>query len=197
MGSFAVYYRQPREPSDVALAVMSRMRNLAGIAIERYRSAEALRYREALYRATFEHAAVGIAHVAPDGRYIRVNPKFCELLGYSEAELQQMLVRDVTHPDDIERDRVRVDLMLKGDKDSYHVEKRYRRKDGSTLWANLSSGAVRKADGSVERFVVVVEDVSDARRLSEELTFQARHDALTGLINRNEFDRLLREYLRK
>lgn len=195
-GSFAVYYRQPREPSNVALAVLSRMRNLAGIAIERYRSAEALRHREALYRATFEHAAVGIAHVAPDGRYIRVNPKFCELLGYSEAELQQMRVRDVTHPDDIERDRVRVDLVLKGDKDSYHVEKRYRRKGGSTLWVNLSSGAVRKVDGDVERFVVVVEDVSDARRLSEELTFQARHDALTGLINRNEFDRLLREYLR-
>jgi diguanylate cyclase (GGDEF)-like protein/PAS domain S-box-containing protein len=195
LGSFAVYYRAPRTPTEAELATLARMRNLAGIAIERFRSAEALRHREALYRATFEHAAVGIAHVAPDGRYMRANPKFCELLGYSEEELQKMRFRDVTHGDDIERDLARVNQMLKGDKDSYHVEKRYRRKDGSTLWVNLSAGVVRKPDGAVERFVVVVEDVSDARRLSEELTFQARHDSLTGLINRAEFERRLEDFL--
>jgi diguanylate cyclase (GGDEF)-like protein/PAS domain S-box-containing protein len=196
MGSFAVYYRQPRSPADEELAVLSRMRNLAGIAIERYQSGEKLRHREALYRATFEHAAVGIAHVAPDGRYIRVNPKLCELLGYPESELRKMRVRDVTHPEDVERDAAGVGHMLRGETDSYHTEKRYRRKDGTTLWANLSAGVVRNEEGEVDRFVVVVEDVSDARRLSEELTFQARHDSLTGLINRNEFDKRLRDYLK-
>ncbi|NBB92596.1 MAG: EAL domain-containing protein [Gammaproteobacteria bacterium] len=197
LGSFAVYYRHLRRPTDMELTVLSRMRNLAGIAIERFRSAEALRHREALYRATFEHAAVGIAHVAPDGRYMRANPKFCALLGYSEAELQTMRFHDVTHRDDVERDQVRVDQMLEGDKDSYHVEKRYRRKDDSTLWVNLSAGVVRNADGRVERFVVVVEDVSDARRLSEELSYQACHDSLTGLINRDEFERRLSKFLRQ
>lgn len=195
MGSFAVYYRQPRRPCDEELAVLSRMRNLAGIAIERYRSGEKLRYREALYRATFEQAAVGIAHIAPHGRYIRVNPKLCKLLGYSEQELRKMRVRDVTHPEDIERDAEGVALMLRGDSNSYYAEKRYTRKDGSTLWVNLSTGVVRNDDGEAERFVAVVEDVSDARRLSEELTFQARHDSLTGLINRNEFDKRLRDHL--
>jgi diguanylate cyclase (GGDEF)-like protein/PAS domain S-box-containing protein len=197
VGSFALYFREVREPSSEQRALVSRMSHLAGIAIERFRDAEALRHREALYRATFEHAAVGIAHLDADGRYIQANRNFCSLLGYDESELQLLSSRDVTHPDDVERDDEWVAKMISGEEESYHVEKRYLRKDGSTVWVNLSAGLVRKDDGSVERFVVVAEDVSDARRLSEELSYQAQHDALTGLINRNEFDRRLREFLER
>lgn len=195
VGSFAVYFREPRAPGNGELDTLGRMRNLAGIAIERYRNAEALRHREALYRATFEQAAVGIAHIAPDGRYMKANAKFCELVGYTEAELLQMNFRDVTYPEDRKRDDRHVSRMLQGKQDTYHVEKRYRRKDGEVVWVNLSAGAVRRPDGDVERFVVVAEDISAARMLSEELSYQARHDALTGLINRNEFEYRLRQFL--
>lgn len=194
-GSFALYYREPRTPSEEDLAMVERMRSLAGIAIERARNEEELRHREALYRATFEEAAVGIAHVAPDGRYMRVNARFCDLVGYTEQELQQMRFQDLTHPDEVERDAQQVESMLSGDRDTYYVEKRYVRKDGDTVWVNLSASAVRTEDGAVERFVVVVEDISAARKLSEELSYQARHDALTGLVNRTEFEYRLRQFI--
>lgn len=195
VGSFAVYYRRPHRPEEAELAVSRRLRNLAGIAIERARAEQSLRYSESLFRATFENAAVGIAHLSPTGHYIKVNRQLCNLLGYDEDELQRMTYEDVTHPEEVNRDNTAREQLLAGEIDSYHVEKRYLRKDGATVWANLSVGAVRDGDGRLERLVVVAEDVSAAHQLSEELSYQARHDALTGLINRNEFETRLHEFL--
>lgn len=195
VGSFAVYYRHPHRPDDSELGISDRLRNLAGIAIERARAEQDLRYSEALYRATFENAAVGIAHLDPEGRYIQANRQLCNLLGYEEAELQQMTFADVTAPEEVSRDKEARQRLLAGDIDNYYVEKRYLRKDGSSVWANLSVGAVRDAHGHLERLVVVAEDVSAAHQLSEKLSYQARHDALTGLINRHEFESRLKEFL--
>lgn len=195
VGSFAVYYRHPHRPDASELSISDRLRNLAGIAIERARAEQDLIYSEALYRATFENAAVGIAHLDPSGRYIKVNRQLCNLLGYEEAELQQMTFADVTAPEEVSRDKEARQRLLAGDIDNYYVEKRYLRKDGTSVWANLSVGAVRDAQGQLERLVVVAEDVSTAHQLSEKLSYQARHDALTGLINRHEFESRLRDFL--
>lgn len=195
VGSFAVYYREPHRPSEMELAISGRLRNLAGIAVERARAELELVHSEALYRATFENAAVGIAHLDPEGRYIKANRQLCKLLGFEEEELQRMTFEDVTHPEEVNRDVSARERLLNGEIDSYHVEKRYLRKDGEAVWANLSVGAVRDSAGVLERLVVVAEDVSAAHRLSEALSYQARHDALTGLINRAEFDNRLREFL--
>lgn len=195
VGSFAVYYRHPHRPETSELGISDRLRNLAGIAIERARAEQDLRHSEALYRATFENAAVGIAHLDPSGRYIQANPQLCKLLGYEESELQKMTFADVTAREEVTRDKEARERLLAGDIDNYYVEKRYLRKDGSTVWANLSVGAVRDAGGHLERLVVVAEDVSAAHQLSEKLSYQARHDALTGLINRQEFEQRLAEFL--
>lgn len=195
VGSFAVYYRRSHYPEASELDISERLRNLAGIAIERARVEQALRYNEALYRATFENAAVGIAHLDPRGRYIQANRQLCNLLGYEETELQQMTFEDVTAPEEVHRDKAARDELFSGKIDNYYAEKRYVRKDGSSVWANLSVGAIRDAEGHLERLVVVAEDVSAAHQLSEKLSYQARHDALTGLINRQEFEQRLAEFL--
>lgn len=196
LGSFAVYYRAPRQPGDNDLEVLSGLQSIAGIAIEQARRAHDLAHSEALYRATFESAAVGMAHVSIEGRYLRVNEEFSRLLGYSAEELGELSFYDVTHPDDIEESDAAFSSLASGREDAYFTEKRWLRKDGETAWVNISVGTVRDTRGQVERFVVVAQDISQARELSEKLIHEVRHDALTGLINRREFDRQLAEMLR-
>lgn len=122
---------------------------------------------EALFRLTFEHAAIGIAHVAPDGRWIRVNQKLCDLLGYSPQELDFLSFQDVTHADDLDADLELVGRVLAGTLPSYQMEKRYVRKDGEVVWANLTVSLVRNPAGEPDFFISVVEDIQ-ARKTAEE-----------------------------
>ncbi|MFZ1864014.1 MAG: PAS domain S-box protein, partial [Polyangiales bacterium] len=191
LGSFAVYYRVPRRPSADELELLSGLRSIAGIAITQARRARDLAHSEALYRATFENAAVGIAHVSGEGRYLRVNDEFSRLLGYSPDELKQLSFHDVTHPDDIDESDSAFASLLAGEQDVFFTEKRWIRRDGTTAWVNISVGTVRDTQGRVERFVVVAQDISQARELSEKLIHEVKHDALTELINRREFDHQL------
>ena len=131
----------------------------------RERTAE-LSDSEMRFRAIFEQAAVGIAHVAPDGHFIRINHKFCDIVGYSHDEMQNLSFQDITHPDDLENDLNLVQQLLDGRKDSYSLEKRYLHKDSSIVWINLSVKIVRKDDGTPRWFVSVVEDISE-RKVAE------------------------------
>jgi PAS domain S-box-containing protein len=128
---------------------------------------EALRDSEARFRAIFENAAVGIAHVAPDGRWLEVNQRFCDIVGYDREELMTKTFGDITHPDDLEADWNQARRLLVGEIENYSMEKRYYRKDGSVVWINLTVSIARKADGSPDYFISVVEDIS-ARKMSEE-----------------------------
>jgi PAS domain S-box-containing protein len=121
---------------------------------------QALRESEQLYRSTFEIAAVGVSHVAPDGRWLRVNRRLCEIVGYSEKELLKLTFQEMTHPDDLPADLALTEKMLKGELDTFSMEKRYIRKDGSLVWINLTVAAVRHADRKLKHFISVVEDIS-------------------------------------
>src|SRR5467141_4374393 len=105
------------------------------------------RNSEARLRATFDHAAVGIAHVAPDGRWLRVNGTLCRILGYPVDELLTKSFRDVTYPDDLAADLAKVELIREEKIDSYEVETRDLRKDGAIIWARKTVGSIRKATG--------------------------------------------------
>lgn len=131
---------------------------------ERRQAALALQESETRFRATFEQAAVGIAHVALDGRWLRVNRKLCEILGYSQTELLSIRFQDVTHPDDVNSGQMRMRRMLSGDETTLVLEKRYVHKDGSTLWANLTVALARAPDGSPAYFISVIEDISERKR---------------------------------
>ncbi|MGD9019752.1 MAG: PAS domain S-box protein, partial [Desulfuromonadales bacterium] len=124
---------------------------------------------EARFRATFEQAAVGIAHVSPDGNFLRLNQKFCDIVGYSQKELLALTFQDITHPDDMETDTGLVQELLDGKNDSYTLDKRYLRKDGLTVWANLTVKILRNEDGSPRWFVSVIQDISDRVRVQQEI----------------------------
>jgi PAS domain S-box-containing protein len=121
------------------------------------------------FRVTFESAPVGIAHVGPDGRWLRVNEALCRILGYPANELTAKTILDVTHPDDLAFSVARFEKVLSGTIDRYEADKRYLRKDGVTVWARLTVNSVRKRDRSMDYLVTVVEDISWRKRAEEEL----------------------------
>src|SRR5262245_42536670 len=98
---------------------------------KRRKTAEALRDSETRFRAICENAAVGIARVAPDGRWLEVNQRLCDIVGYSREELMTKTFADITHPDDLDQDMELARRTLTGEIDTYSMEKRYFRKGGS------------------------------------------------------------------
>ena len=134
---------------------------------ESQKSVEAVPDSEARFRAIFENAAVGISRVAPDGRLLEVNQRLCDIVGYTREELMTKTFADITHPEDLKADLRAMRRMLGGEIETYLREKRYYRKDGSIVWVNLTVSMSRKADGSPDYFISVIEDIS-ARKLAEE-----------------------------
>jgi len=132
------------------------------------------------FEATFAHAPVGMAHVAPDGRFLLVNDQFCAIAGHSRAALLEHGFQKITHPDDLTSDLVHVRQLLEGKADRYSMEKRYIRSDTVVVWINLTVSLIRDAAGAPEFFVSVIEDVSDIKRAQAD----ALLDPLTGLLNR-------------
>ncbi len=133
---------------------------------ERLDALERLHASERRFLATFEQAAVGIALVAPDGRWLRINRRFCDLLGYAETELLDKTFQDITHPEDLGRDLDLVGRLLAGEIETYALDKRYIRKDASLAWVHLTVALVRQDDGAPDYFISVIEDIS-ARKAAE------------------------------
>jgi PAS domain S-box-containing protein len=140
---------------------------------ERKRAEEELRRSEARFRATFENAAVGIAHVAPNGTFLDVNERLCAIIGYSRDEIRGKTFQDITYPDDLKADLDHVEELKSCESDSYAIEKRYIRKDGAVLWANLTVGCVRNNDGKIAYFVSVIEDISNRKKAERDLAESA------------------------
>ena len=146
---------------------------------ERRQAEQALQQSEARFRATFEQAAVGIAHVAPDGRWLRMNRKLCEMLGYSQEEMQKRNFQEMSDPDELDTQLTRMNQMLSGELSNVTLEKRYRRKDGSVVFANLTIALTRTPDGKPDYFISVIEDISERKRT--EAALQALHSEMEQL----------------
>ncbi len=154
---------------DIVDGKVIRLRGTFQDITERRLAEEALRDSEERFRSTFELAAVGIAHVAPDGRWLRMNRRLCDIVGYTADELKEMTFQDVTHPDDLDADLAQAHRLLEGEIETYSMEKRYIRKAGSVVWINLTGSLVRRPSGEPNYFIAVVEDISDRKRVEEEL----------------------------
>ncbi|HEY9664801.1 MAG TPA: PAS domain S-box protein, partial [Allocoleopsis sp.] len=141
----------------------------------------ALRESEAEFRAMFNVTGVGMAQADPQTRrFLRVNAAFCKITGYTEAELLTLTVDDINHPDDIRSDEERyINLLEKST--HYQTEKRYRRKDGSTVWVLATGNIIRDAEGQPFRAFALVSDITDRKQL--EFALQTSEAKLNQIFN--------------
>jgi PAS domain S-box-containing protein len=121
---------------------------------------------EEKFVATFNQAAVGIAHVGLDGSWLRVNDRLCKTLGYSREEFLKIRFQDISHPEDLESDLMQLRMLIAGKIPNYSIEKRYIHKNRSEVWANLTVSMVRMMNPKENYFISVVEDIS-ARKKAE------------------------------
>jgi PAS domain S-box-containing protein len=139
-----------------------------------YREAErALRESEARYRAMFSHAAVGVCEISFAGKFERVNPRACELFGYSADELMKLKFSDITHPDDLARTIELVTELQQQQREFFAIDKRYIRKDRREICAASTVSLLRDAEGLPQGLIAVVEDISARKEAEEKLRFQA------------------------
>jgi diguanylate cyclase (GGDEF)-like protein/PAS domain S-box-containing protein len=179
-----------RLPVEVHLrAVQSEGRQLLVAVVRditaRLQAEAVLRESEERFRVAFNQAAVGLAHVAPDGRWLMANQKLCEIVGYSHKEMLNLRFQDITHPDDLATDWALGKRMANHELDEQTREKRYMHKSGYYIWVNLTTSLVRDADGNPKYYSTVIEDISRRKQIEEELLHLANHDVLTGLPNRS------------
>jgi PAS domain S-box-containing protein len=136
---------------------------------ERQQAEAAIQDSENRFRSTFEQAAVGISHVSIEGKFIRLNQRFCDIVGYSHEELIQLTYQEITHPDDLEADIKYHKQVLEGEIENFTIEKRYIRKNETSVWINLTISLMREETGEPKHFIAVIEDISDRKLLEQEL----------------------------
>ncbi len=187
LGTLCVFDHVPRTLTETQLHALRLLARQVVDEIQLRRHMRELRNSEERYRAMFEQAAVGIAQVSMDGHWLRTNPRLCSMVGYTEQELLQKNVHDITHPDDMPEDWRLCQLALAGHFSNFTMEKRYIHKQGHHVWVNLAVSIVRDREGRPLYFGSVVEDISErkaiqaALRVSEErfrLLAKASNDAI-------------------
>ena len=136
---------------------------------ERKRTEDALREMRDRFRGIFDHAPIGVAMVTLEGRYLQVNRSLCEILGYTEEELQALTWQEITHPDDLATSSDYARRMVEGEFPRYHLEKRFLHADGHTVWASLSVSLVRDSEGEPLYFVSQIQDVTERKRAESAL----------------------------
>ncbi|MBA3832123.1 MAG: PAS domain S-box protein [Chthoniobacterales bacterium] len=125
---------------------------------------------DSLFREAFASAPVGMAMVSRAGDFVRVNRSFCEMTGYSESELCQLNMRDLTHPADLESSFDHVHRLYQGETSNYQMEKRYLHKNGSVVWVAISVSLVRDGSGEPVCMAGQLQDVTALREEQERLT---------------------------
>jgi len=129
---------------------------------------KALRESEERFRTTLENAPIGMGIVSSDGHFLKVNHALCTMFGYTQAELENLELRFITHPDDREKSDSLWQRTLKSELDDYRIEKRYLRKDGEIIWGQLTASVIKDASGTPLYVIGQIEDIS-ARKRNEEL----------------------------
>jgi PAS domain S-box-containing protein len=151
---------------------------------ERRRTDAALHESRERLRAIIERAAVGIAQVDLEGRFLEVNDRFCELVGYDPDEMRALTFPEITHPDDVAEDLAWLERIRRGDADTYHAEKRYIAKSGESIWAEITVTLARDPNGKPDYTVLVVQDIGQRKSAEDALGRSAR--ALRALSSVNE-----------
>src|SRR4051794_15500083 len=157
-------------PTDVDRLLLGVAANQVAILLDRRCTEDALRESEERYRGTFENAGIGIADCDVQGRFLRVNRKLCEIVGYTREELLQKTWQDLTHPEDRAASLDQFLPLLRGERPGYSLENRYVRKDGSPVWIDLAVSLRRDAAGTPAYIIAILQDISERKLLEEELS---------------------------
>lgn len=133
-------------------------------------------------RIVFEQAAVGVALIeTSSGRFVRINQKYCELLGYTESEMLATTFQNITHPEDLQEDLENMRRMVAGEIREFAIEKRYLRRDGSVVWVNLTVSPTWEPGQDAQYHIAIVQDISDRREAQEAL--RQEHEFSESLTN--------------
>lgn len=150
-------------------SVRERTQQLQTEVLRRTEAQQELKVSQDMVQLMFGTAASGIVMNTPDGRFLMANPAYYAIVGYSEAELQAMDTRELTHPDDRARYAAQRDRMLAGELESFSDEKRYVKKDGSAVWVHSTVSMVRSLSGEATHIISVTEDITDRRAIQDKL----------------------------
>jgi PAS domain S-box-containing protein len=142
---------------------------------------DALAYSEASFRGAFEHAAIGMALVSLQGKWLKINKELGHMLGYTEKELLNLGFPDITHPDDLGKDLQYLKDLLAGKTDFYRIEKRYFHKDGSVIWVNLNVALIKDTQSNPLYFVSQIENITARKNMELE-----RQTIINDLVQRNK-----------
>ncbi len=165
-GMLAFGSRKFRRPDEPLLQALSALATQLGLYLERTESEARLRESEERFRRTFELAASGIANIGLDRRFLRVNRRLCEIFGYPESELIGKTGREISHPEDADVINAQRPRLYAGEIDTVRLDKRYLRKDGSTVWVTVTLALERDAAGKPLYEIAVYDDVT-ARKAAE------------------------------
>jgi PAS domain S-box-containing protein len=189
LGVMSTHFRQPRRFSVTELRFTDLYARHAADIVERNQAEEALRASEERFRRYFDLGLIGMALTSPGKGCLEVNDELCRILGYPREELMRLRWPELTHPDHLAADVVEFESVLAGEQDGYVLEKRFLRKDGQAVWCTMAAQCVRAADGSVEFFVALVQDMTERlkadealRRAGEQLTHVSRVAAMGELV---------------
>ncbi len=150
-------------------SVRERTRQLQAEVLRRTEAQQQLKVSQDMVQLMFGTAATGIVMNTPDGRFLMANPAYYAIVGYTEADLQAMDTRELTHPDDRARYTAQRDRMLSGELESFSDEKRYVTKDGSAVWVHSTVSMVRSASGEATHIISVTEDITGRRAIQDKL----------------------------
>ncbi len=168
-GVLAVHTSERRDFSPEELEFLGAAAEILGRAVHRYRAYEAIRQSEAQFRRIFEHSPIGMTVGGLDHRFLRANRKMCELLGYSEEELQKLTFDQVTHPDDLPKRRELTEKLFRGEIPYFRLDIRKITRSGSTVWTKLTATLIRDEQSNPLHTVGMVEDLTEQRQREREL----------------------------